>query len=63
MAYADVKRKRKIIGSIFPEKLVFDGFTCRTARMNEATELIFNVDKAFRKIKTGEIAIKCARPF
>lgn len=51
---ADVKRKRKIIGSIFPEKLFFDGFSYRTARFNETAELIFNVGKAFRKIKTGQ---------
>ncbi len=27
----DVKKKRQIIGSIFPEKLVFDGINYRTA--------------------------------
>ena len=32
----DVKKKRQIIGSIFPEKLVFDGSHYRTARLNEA---------------------------
>lgn len=51
---ADVKGKRKIIGSIFPEKLVFDGFHYRTARINEAVELIYSVDKAFIKMKTGQ---------
>jgi DNA invertase Pin-like site-specific DNA recombinase len=33
-------RKRKIIGSIFPEKLVFDGENFRTTRVNEAVGLI-----------------------
>ncbi|HEY9260119.1 recombinase family protein [Chitinophaga sp.] len=35
----DVKKKRQIIGSIFPEKLVFDGSHYRTARLNEAVKL------------------------
>ncbi len=55
---ADVMKKRKIIGSIFPEKLVFDGECFRTARVNEAVQLIFNVDKAFAKNKNGQIEEK-----
>ncbi len=50
----DVKGKRKIIGSIFHEKFVFDGFHYRTARINEAVELIYSVEKAFIKMKTGQ---------
>ena len=53
---ADVRQKKKIIGSIFPEKLIFDGDGFRTARVNEAVQLIFNVDKAFIKNKNGQIA-------
>jgi hypothetical protein len=44
---ADNKMKREIIGSIYPEKLVFDGFHYRTARLNEAVELIYNLEKGF----------------
>ena len=45
-----IAQKRQIIGSIYPEKLVFDGFQYRTARLNEA-ELIFTLDKGFSEIK------------
>ena len=33
-------KRREIIGSIFPEKLVFDGIQHRTGRINEAAQLI-----------------------
>lgn len=32
--------KRKIIGSIFPEKLTYEGFECRTTRINEGLRLM-----------------------
>ena len=48
---ADIQLKQQIIGSIFPEKLIFDGFNYRTTRLNEAVELIFNLDKGFKGIK------------
>ncbi len=51
---ADVKKKRDIIGSIYPEKLTFDGFQYRTKRLNEVVELIFNLDKGFSQNKTGQ---------
>ncbi len=46
-------RKRQLIGSIFPEKLTFDGENFRTARLNEAVQLIYNLDMAFRENKNG----------
>ncbi len=33
----DIKGKRKVIGSIFPEKLVFDEHMYRTTKVNEAS--------------------------
>lgn len=51
---SDTKRRRKIIGSIYPEKLVFDGVSFRTARFNEAVSLIFNVDASFSQNKNGQ---------
>ena len=42
---ADNIEKREIIGSIYPEKLVFDGFHYWTARLNEAVELIYSLSK------------------
>lgn len=38
----DMIKKREIIGSIFPEKLTFDGVNYRTARPNEADSLIYS---------------------
>ena len=51
---ANNKTKREIIGSIFPEKLVFDGMHYRTARVNEAVSLIYSLDKAFSENKNGQ---------
>ncbi len=50
---ANSMKKRQIISSIFPEKLIFDGFNYRTPRLNEAVRLIFNMDKAFGENKNG----------
>jgi site-specific DNA recombinase len=46
-------KKRQIVGSIFPEKLVFDGENFRTTRVNEAVGLIYRLDAAFRENKNG----------
>ena len=48
-----VQGKRNIIGSIFPEKLQFENNGYRTTKLNEAVELIYNIDKAFRENKNG----------
>jgi site-specific DNA recombinase len=60
-------QKRQIVGSIYPEKLVFDGFQYRTTRLNEAVRLIYTLDKGFSEIKnrkgskkmhlSGEVAV------
>ncbi len=47
-------QKRKLISSIFPEKLVFDGERFRTKRLNKVIELIFNADKGFDENKNGQ---------
>ena len=46
-------KKRQIIGSIFPGKLIFDGENFRTAKVNEAVGLIYRLDAAFRENKNG----------
>ena len=46
-----VAQKRQIIGSIYPEKLVFDGFQYRTTRLNEAVRLIYMLGDSFTEIK------------
>ncbi len=47
----DSAMKRQIIGSIFPEKLVFDGRQHRTTFVNEAVRLICKLGAGFREIK------------
>ena len=44
-----VAERRQIAGAIFPEKRTFDGFTYRTARVNEAAPLIYRMGAGFRK--------------
>lgn len=56
----DLESKRAIIDSIFPEKLIFDGNGFRTARVNEAVQLIFNLSKAFGEIKKGQSELESA---
>lgn len=51
----EVETQRKIIGSIFPEKLIFTGFAYRTTRVNYAVQLIYNMDKAFMEKKMGQV--------
>ena len=46
-------QKRKIIGSMFPEKLTFDGFQYRTARVNEALVLMLLIDSKMKGKKKG----------
>ena len=50
---ADIELKRFIIGSIYPEKLEFDGTTYRTVRRNVIAEYIFKVNKELRNEKNG----------
>jgi site-specific DNA recombinase len=61
-------KKRQLIGSIFPEKLTFDGEVYRTTRLNEAVQLIYSLDEAFRENKNGtsdiffDLSRKVAQP-
>ncbi|NCI51295.1 recombinase family protein [Sediminibacterium roseum] len=47
--------RRRIIGSIFPEKFVFDGTDFRTTRENEVVRLVYSIDKGLDKKNTGQI--------
>jgi site-specific DNA recombinase len=55
--------KRKIVGSIFTENLLFDGIECRTPKLNEAVELIYSVDKGFseKKMRQNDQKIELSR--
>ena len=46
---ADSKAKLKLLGSIFPEMIEFDGTKCRTPRVNEALALCVNIDRGLSK--------------
>ena len=52
---ADLNDKRRIISSIFPENLVFDGEKCRTPRINDVLRLILLIDKRDPQNKSGQI--------
>jgi site-specific DNA recombinase len=46
--------KRRVIGSVYPEKLTFDGDQLRTTRVNEAVRLIYTLDKGFPENEKGQ---------
>lgn len=48
-----VTQKRKIIGSMFPENLTFDGFQHRTTRINEALNLMLLINSKIQSKKNG----------
>lgn len=51
---ADTTVKREIIGSIYPEKLCFDGNTYRTARINQAAYFIGLINSELGAKKIGQ---------
>ena len=50
----DSEEKRKVIGSVYPEKLIFDGDQLRTTRINEAVRLIYTLDKELAEKEKGQ---------
>ena len=50
----DSEEKRKVIGSVYPEKLMFDGDQLRTTRINEAVRLIYTLDKELQEKEKGQ---------
>jgi len=57
-----VSDRRKAIGSIFPEKLVFEGSDFRTTKVNEAVQLIFNIGEGFGQKKVDKTIRKSIYP-
>lgn len=53
-SHSTTDARRQILGSIFPEKLVYDGTGFRTARVNEAVRLIFTLGAAFAEKEMGQ---------
>ncbi|HEY4325740.1 MAG TPA: recombinase family protein [Mucilaginibacter sp.] len=59
---ADIQEKRKIISSMFPENMTFDGSQHRTTRINDAIR-VFNALKAdFGEKKEGKSVLKTDLP-
>ena len=54
---ANLENKQKMISSIFPGKIIFDGNKCRTERLNEMISLIISTDKGFDKKKARQHSI------
>jgi site-specific DNA recombinase len=52
-AEADPETKTSIIGSLFPEKWIFDGENHRTTQINQAAVLIYHINKKLGHKKTG----------
>ena len=49
-----IEKKREVIGSMYPEKLTFDGMRLRTTRINEAVRIIYTLNKAFSENKNEQ---------
>jgi site-specific DNA recombinase len=52
-ANGSITQKRRIISSMFPEKLTFDGFQYRTNRLNEAINLMCLIHNKLEGKKNG----------
>ena len=50
--------KQELIGSIFPEKLSFDGEICRMERINDVLRFILQIDKDLPENKRGDFSNK-----
>ena len=55
---SDVTDKQKLISSIFPEKISFDGDKCRTTRINDVLRCILQIDSDLGNKKSGQISKK-----
>lgn len=51
-----IAHKKKLISSIFPEKIEFDGKKCRTTRINDVMRYILQIDKELNENKKGQIS-------
>jgi site-specific DNA recombinase len=51
---ASIQEKRKLIGSMYPKNLCFDGREHRTPHLSEPLALIFQINRQLKVIKKGE---------
>ncbi|WP_245235085.1 recombinase family protein [Pedobacter borealis] len=59
---ADSEGKRRLISSIYPQKLTFDGTQHRTVRMNEAVRVLGTLKAVFEGKKKGQTKQKFDLP-
>jgi len=52
---ADIDTRQQLIGSIFPEKLVFTSEKVRTAMINEELRLNLLNDRGYHKMQKGQL--------
>ena len=57
---ADVSVKREVVGSIFPESIVFSNKKVRTIRMNEVIKLLCPSMQVYEKKNSGQKTEKSA---
>lgn len=55
---ADTEKKRRLIGSMFPEKMHFEKSLLRTGRVNEAVRFIYMIDSALGENKKRQAGNK-----
>ena len=51
-----IAHKKKLISSIFTEKIEFDGKKCRTTRINDVLRCILQIDRDLPQNKKGQIS-------
>jgi len=49
-----IEKTREVIGSMYPEKLTFDGERLRTTRIIKVAQIIYTLDKAFGENEKGQ---------
>jgi site-specific DNA recombinase len=52
---ADYKGKRKLLATLFPEKIILEKDKCRTTKNNEVLALIASISASFEQKKSGTI--------
>lgn len=54
-SHAQIATKRKLLRSIFPENLIYDGSKCRTPRINEILRLLLLIDGGSGPNEKGQL--------
>jgi len=52
---ADYKGKRKLLQSLFPEKIIFDNNGCRTTKVNEVLALVASISGTLEQKKAVQL--------